>query len=249
MRRARLLFVCWCLCFEAGSGCFLRLAWSVLERCAWGGTSGVRISARPCSRTLEYVAWSKVAPVSSVGGSSSKPCSTLATEGAEVEFGATEMSAERPGTPGVENAEGAGAPTRRRIVVMGRFAPLAEESARRAARGPDAFDAKGGGSRVSGATDTFWGDVIESVAGGFTVSGLEAPVAPANCSAMSCSVLKTSAVGGSRVGVERLGRTGVGGVGGSRLKILKRSRTTRCDSSRRSSKLTGGGRVYRATAG
>ena len=187
--------------------------------------------------------------MSSVGGSSLKPCSTLATEGAEAEFGATEMSAEGPGTPGVEDSGGAGAPTRRRIGVMGRFSPLAEESGGRAARGPDAFDAKGGGNRVSGATNTFCGEVIESAAGGSTVSGLEAPVAAANCSAMSCSVLKTSAVGGSRVGAERLGRTGVGGIGGSRLRILKGSQTKRCDNSRRSSKLTGRGRVYRATAG
>ena len=57
--------------------------------------------------------------MSSVGGFSSKPCSTLVTEGAEAEFGATEMSAEGPETPGVEDAGGAGVPTRRRIGVMG----------------------------------------------------------------------------------------------------------------------------------
>ena len=111
--------------------------------------------------------------MSSAGGLSSKPCSTSATEGAEAEFGATEMSAERPGTPGVEDAGGADAPTRRRIGVMGRLAPLAKESAGRAARGPDAVDAEGRGSRVSGAADTFCGEVIESAAGGSTVSGLE----------------------------------------------------------------------------
>ena len=149
----------------------------------------------------------------------------------------------------MEDAGGAGAPTRRRIGVMERFAPLAEKSAGIAEPGPDVVDAKGGGSRVSGATDKFWGEVIKSAAGGSTVSGLETVVAAANCSAMSCSVLKTSAVWGSRVGAERLERTGVGGVGGSRLRILKGSQTKRCDSSRRSSKLTVRGRVYRATAG
>ncbi len=138
--------------------------------------------------------------MSSVGGSSSKPCSTLATKGAEAECGATEMSAEGPETPGVVDAGGAGVPMRRRIGVMGRFAPLAEESAGGATRGPDAFDAKGGGSRVSGATDTFCGEVIESAAGGSTGSGLDVLVTAANCSAMSCRVLKTSAIWGSRVG-------------------------------------------------
>ena len=67
---------------------------------------------------------------------------------------------------------------------MGQFAPSAKESAGRAARGPDAFDAKNGGSRVSGTTDTFWEEVIESAAGGSTVSSLEAPVTAANCSAV-----------------------------------------------------------------
>ena len=187
--------------------------------------------------------------MSSVGGSSSKPCSTLATEGAEAKFGATEMSAEGPETPGVEDAGGAGVMSRRRIGVIWRFAPLAEESAGRATRGPDAFDAKGGGSRVSGATDTFCGAVIQSAEGGSTGSGLEVLVAAANCSAMSCIVLKTSAVGTSRVGAERLWKTGVGGVGGSRLRILQGSWTTRCDSSRRPAKLIGRARMYRATAG
>ena len=62
----------------------------------------------------------------SVGGSSSKQCLTLATKGAEAEFGATEMPAVGPGTPEVEDAGGAGAPTHRRIMVLQRFAPLAE---------------------------------------------------------------------------------------------------------------------------
>ena len=122
------------------------------------------------------------------------------------------MSAEGLETPEVEDAKGAGVPTRRRLGVMGRFAPLAEESAERATRRPDAFDAKAGGSRVSQATDTFCGEVIESAAGGSTGSGLEMLVAAANCSAMSCSVLKTPAFWGSRLGAERLGRTGVGRV-------------------------------------
>ena len=65
------------------------------------------------------------------------------------------MSAKGPETPGVEDAGGAGVLTRRRIGVMGRFAPLAEELAKKATRGPDAFDAEGGGSWVSEATDTF----------------------------------------------------------------------------------------------
>ena len=167
-----------------------------------------------------------------VGGSCSKPYSTLSTEGAEAEFGATKMSAEGPGTPGLENTGGAGAPTRRRLEVFGRFSLLAEESTGREAPGQDAVDAKGGNSRVSEANYTFWGEVIESAAGGSTVSGLEAPVAAANCCAMSCSV----------------GRTGVGGRSSYRLRILKESRTTSCDSPKRSSKLNSRCRVYRATA-
>ena len=89
--------------------------------------------------------------MSSIGGSSSKLCSTLATEGAEAELRATDMSAVGPVAPKVEDVEGAGVPTRRRRGVMGRFSPLAEESAGRAERGQDAVDAEGGGSRVSGA--------------------------------------------------------------------------------------------------
>ena len=132
---------------------------------------------------------------------------------------------------------------------MGRVAPLAEESAGGVTLGPVAFDAKGGSSRVTGTTDTFCGEVIESSAGGSMGSGLEVLVAAANRSAMSWSVLKTSAVWGDRLEAERLGRTGVGGVGGSRLRILKGSRTTKCDSSSRSSKLINRGRMYHATAG
>ena len=81
-----------------------------------------------------------------VGGSCSNACSMLQTESADAELWATEISAEGLETPGVEDAWDAGAPTRRRIGVMGQFAPLAEESAKRAACRPDAFDAKGGGS-------------------------------------------------------------------------------------------------------
>ena len=75
--------------------------------------------------------------------------------------------------------------------VIGRLVLVAEDDA----RGTDAVDAKGKGSRVSEANDTLRREVSGKAEGGSVSSGLEEADAAENFSAMICKSYKLLQVG------------------------------------------------------